>query len=82
MSTKKTSHSPLLTVIATVFGTISLAFGINAILNPYSELSFFELQEYAIGVNPVLINALMTAFGAKLIGASVAAFACAYYGKS
>lgn len=41
----------------------------------------FELQDLASTADPLLISALMTAFGAKLIGASAAIFATAYYGN-
>lgn len=81
MATKKLSQSPLLTILATAFGAISLGFGINSILNPMSEISFFELQDLAATADPILIEALMIAFGAKLIRAALAVFAAAFYGS-
>ncbi|KAE8448452.1 hypothetical protein EG329_009517 [Mollisiaceae sp. DMI_Dod_QoI] len=81
MATTKFSQSTPLLVLATAFGAMSLGFGINSILNPMSELSFFELQDLAATADPILIEALMVAFGAKLIGAALAVFATAYYGS-
>jgi hypothetical protein len=81
MATKKLSQSTLLTILATAFGTMSLGFGINAILNPMSEISFFELQDLAATADPILIEVLMVAFGAKLIGAALAGGATALYGS-
>lgn len=46
-----------------------------------SEVSFFELQDLAATADPVLIDALMIAFGAKLIGSAMAIFATALYGS-
>ncbi|KUJ12750.1 uncharacterized protein LY89DRAFT_191880 [Mollisia scopiformis] len=81
MANTKLSQSPFLSIIATAFGTISLGFGINSILNPMSELSFFELQGLAATADPILIECLMIAFGAKLIGAALAVFATAFFGS-
>lgn len=77
----KLSQSPILTVIATFFATMSLGFGINSIRNPMSELSMFELQDLAVTADPVLIDCLSKSFSVfppRIAGFFVCAFVQQY----
>ncbi len=75
------SHSPLLTSLSSLFATIFVAFGINAIIRPEHALSFFEL--YTSSSTPsetfVIINALMVVYGIRDIFMGIAMYAAAYY---
>lgn len=57
------STSPALRILATVLGTVPIGFGINAFLNPWSALSFFELALPATDSN--VAEALLIVYGAR-----------------
>ena len=77
------SHSPALRIAASVFATIFIGFGINAILNPVSALSFFELA-YPSGAlqgdQRLVVDALSIVYGVRDIFMGVAIYAAAYFG--
>ncbi|KAH8588118.1 hypothetical protein B0O99DRAFT_693858 [Bisporella sp. PMI_857] len=74
------SQNPALLVVASAFGTITIGFGINAILNPLSGLSFFEIPPPAdYATSPVLLNSLMTVYGARDILMGLMVYAGVYF---
>jgi hypothetical protein len=70
----------------TVFGTIWIAFGINALLHPFYALSFFELYLPSSSTSSfeilTLVQALMIIYGARDIVVGVAIYAAAYFGSN
>ena len=77
------SHSPALRIAASVFATIFIGFGINAILNPESALSFFELA-YPGGPlqqdQKLVVDALSIIYGVRDIFMGMAIYTAAYFG--
>lgn len=72
----------VLRLIAGVFGTICIGFGINALYNPQSALSFFGLDYPRNDVaNKVLIDTLLAVYAARDIFEGVVMCAAAYYGN-
>ena len=67
--------------VTAAFGTIGLAFGVNAILNPASALSFFELPMPEGDAERNLVEALMVVYGVRDIFMAVAIYAAAYFGS-
>ncbi|KAL3418867.1 alpha beta hydrolase fold-3 domain protein [Phlyctema vagabunda] len=80
MTTSAVSQSPALLVGASVFGTIFLGFGINAMLRPRAALAFFELGAPASAAEQTLVDALMTVYGARDVFMGLAMYATAYAG--
>lgn len=80
MAPSKLSQSPSLLIIASVFATISVGFGINAILRPDNALEFFEFTALASTADRKLIDGLMIVYGARDIFMGVATYSSAYYG--
>lgn len=83
------SQSQSLRIAGTIFGTIFIAFGLNAILNPLSALSFFEIHpppsSYYSNSNSTadqktLIDSLMIIYGARDIFMGLAIYSAAYFG--
>ncbi|KAK4634483.1 hypothetical protein CLAFUW4_01051 [Fulvia fulva] len=77
------SSTPVLRIAASVLGTIFIAFGANAILNPASALSFFELA-YPDGVlqkdAKLAVDALSIVYGVRDVLMGIAIYAAAYFG--
>ena len=71
----------VLRLVAGVFGTISIAFGFNALYNPQSAVSFFEL-DYPDPYTPhkALIDTLVAAYAVRDIFMGIAMYAAAYFG--
>jgi hypothetical protein len=76
------SQSPVLPIIANVFGTISIGFGINAILRPVSALSFFEFQPPASAADRKLVDDLMVVYGVRDIFWGLVIYIAAHFGNS
>ena len=75
------SQSPVLPIIANVFGTISIGFGINAILRPASALSFFEFQPPTSAADRKLVDSLMVVYGVRDIFWGLVIYIAAYFGN-
>jgi hypothetical protein len=72
------STSSTTRIIATIVGTIPIAFGINAFVNPWHALSFFELSKPTI--NSDVAEALLLVYGARDVFMGLSICATAYYG--
>jgi hypothetical protein len=77
-----TGSSQWLRLAGTVFGTISVGFGINAILRPAHGLTFFELEPPTAAADRRVVDALMAVYGIRDIFMGFAAYVAAYYGHS
>jgi hypothetical protein len=75
------SQSSALSIVANVFGTVSIGFGINAILRPVSALSFFEFQPPASAADSKLVNSLMVVYGVRDIFWGLVIYIAAYFGN-
>ncbi|CAG8971573.1 hypothetical protein HYALB_00009222 [Hymenoscyphus albidus] len=80
MPSKRLSKSNILLIASTAMATISLGFGINAILNPSNALSFFEFDYPTDPPTQKLIDNLMIIYGVCDIFWGIAMYAPAYYG--
>lgn len=67
-------------LISTIFGTIFIAFGINAILRPSNALTFFELPYPSSVSDKVLVDALLAVYGIRDIFMGISIYAAAYFG--
>lgn len=79
-TTSRLSHSPYLRIAASVFGTIFLGFGINAMLRPANALEFFEFEAPASAADKKLVDSLMVIYGARDLFMGLAIHAAAYFG--
>lgn len=80
--TSRIYQSQSLRIAGSVFGTIFIAFGLNAILNPLSALSFFELHPPpSYSTDQTLIDGLMIIYGARDIFMGLAIYSAAYFGN-
>jgi hypothetical protein len=75
------SQSSSLLVAASIFATIFIGFGINAILRPENALEFFEFQALASTADKNLIDGLMIVYGVRDIFMGVALYSAAYFGS-
>ena len=67
---------------SSLFGTIFIAFGVNAIVRPESALSFFELQyPSSLSTHTQLVDALSAVYGVRDIFMGLAIYAMAYLGN-
>lgn len=73
--------STTLRVVSTLFGTIFIAFGINAMPRPESGLSFFEFDFPVSATDRNLVEALMVVYGVRDIFMGLAIYATAYLGN-
>ena len=80
MATSSFSRSSSLRIIASVFATISVGFGINAILRPDNALEFFELKAPASAPDKKLVDILMMVYGVRDIFMGLAIYSAAYFG--
>ncbi|KAF7195569.1 hypothetical protein HII31_03163 [Pseudocercospora fuligena] len=76
------SSSPVLRYISLAFATIFVGFGINAIVNPTSALSFFELSYPTLPDQRKLVDALLFVYGARDIFMGAAIYISALYGNT
>lgn len=80
MATSSFSQSLSLRIAASVFATISVGFGINAILRPLNALTFFEFETPASASDKKLVDNLMVIYGARDIFMGLAIYSAAYFG--
>jgi hypothetical protein len=81
MATSSFSQSPSLRVAASVFATIFLGFGINAMLRPRQALEFFEFEVPASAADKKVVDGLMVIYGARDIFMGLALYSAAYFGN-
>ncbi|RDB15824.1 hypothetical protein Hypma_003688 [Hypsizygus marmoreus] len=79
MATSRFSQSPSLPIAASVFATIFVGFGINAILRPQNALEFFEFEAPAASDKKV-VDGLMIIYGARDIFMGLAIYSATYFG--
>ena len=71
-----------LRLISTVFGTIFIGFGINAVLRPSNALTFFELYPPTEGTaEQSLVDALLIVYGVRDVFMGLAIYATAFFGS-
>lgn len=75
------SQSPILRIASTVFGTIFVGFGLNAILRPENALSFFELDYPTTLAEKTLADKLLIVYGARDVFMGLVVYITAYYGS-
>lgn len=80
MATSSFSQSPSLRIAASVFATIFIGFGINAIIRPGNALKFFEFEAPASILDKKLVDNLMVIYGARDIFMGLAIYSAAYFG--
>ncbi len=80
MATSKLSQSPSLRIAASVFATIFVGFGINAIVRPDNALEFFEFQAPTLASDKKMVDGLMVVYGVRDIFMGLAIYAAAYFG--
>lgn len=82
MSSNNTAKPSWPITASTVFATIFIAAGINAILRPEHALTFFEF-EYPSTLSPAkdVVDALMLVYGIRDIFMGVAMYAAAWHGN-
>ncbi|KXT15146.1 hypothetical protein AC579_7913 [Pseudocercospora musae] len=76
------SSSPVLRYICLAFATIFIGFGINAIVNPTSASSFFELSYPILPDQRKLANTLLFVYGARDVFMGAAIYISALYGNT
>lgn len=77
---RSSSGLPALTIAASVFGTIFVGFGVNAILRPAHALTFFEYATPPAGAaDRQLVDSLMVIYGVRDVFMGAAIYAAAYY---
>jgi hypothetical protein len=81
MSSSKLSQSFPLPIVASVFATIFVGFGINAILSPEHALTFFEMKPPALPADRNLVEALMVVYGARDIFMGLAIYSASLFGS-
>ncbi|KAF4628985.1 hypothetical protein G7Y89_g9165 [Cudoniella acicularis] len=81
-SPSRLSQSLTLRIAASVFATLFIGFGINALLNPTHALTFFEMAPPSSPYDKTVVDALMAVYGVRDIFMGVAIYAAAYYGES
>lgn len=81
MAATRISHSPALHIVATIFATIFVGFGINAILRPLNALEFFEFPAPVSAAERRLVDGLMIIYGVRDIFMGLAIYSAAYLGN-
>ncbi|PWN24745.1 putative integral membrane protein [Jaminaea rosea] len=74
------SQKPFMRHICAGFGSLFIAFGINAMLRPESALSFFELTYPTLASQRKLADVLLAAYGYRDVFMGLSIFAAAYCG--
>lgn len=67
-------------ILANIFGTITLGYGINAILRPYNALEPFQFNALAATADKNFVEGMMIIYGARDIFIGAAIYATAYFG--
>lgn len=80
MATARLSQSPSLLIAATVFATIFVGFGVNAIIRPENALEFFEFKAPALDSDKKVVDGLMAIYGARDIFMGLAIYTVTYFG--
>lgn len=80
MSSPRLSQSSALSIASSVFATIFVGFGINAIIRPDHALTFFEFMPPVAVADKKLVNSLMVVYGARDVFMGVALYAAAWAG--
>jgi hypothetical protein len=75
------SQSPFLNLAASVFATIFVGFGVNAILRPDNALTFFEWEAPTAASDKNLVDNLMVIYGVRDIFMGLAMYSAAYFGN-
>ena len=75
------SQSPFLNLAASVFATIFVGFGVNAILRPDNALTFFEWEAPTAASDKSLVDNLMVIYGVRDIFMGLAMYSAAYFGN-
>lgn len=81
MANSRFSQSPYFRIIASVFATIFLGFGINGILRPRNALEIFEFESPASASDQKLVDSLMVLYGARDVFMGLAIYSAAYFGN-
>lgn len=81
MAGSSLSASPSLRVAASVFATIFVGFGINAMIRPRNALEFFEFEAPVSFADQTVVDGLMVVYGARDIFMGVAIYSAAYWGN-
>lgn len=77
----KHSQSRYLNVIANIFGTIWLGFGVNAMMRPLNAFSVFEFDLPSSAADQKLVASLMVIYGARDLFMGLATYFTAYFGS-
>lgn len=80
MAPSNLSQSPSLRIAASVFATIFVGFGINAMVRPDSALGFFEFQAPTSARDQKMVESLMVVYGVRDMFMGLAIYAAAYFG--
>ncbi|KAL0934901.1 uncharacterized protein CTRU02_209492 [Colletotrichum truncatum] len=70
-----------LTILANIFGTIFIVFGVNAILRPQNALSFFQWSYPVDPTSRELLDRVMIIYGARDIFMGIALYSAAIFGS-
>jgi len=81
MASSRLSDASALRIASSVFATIFVGFGINAIVRPDHALTFFEFAPPAGAADKKLVDSLMVVYGARDIFMGLAMYAAAYVGS-
>ncbi len=76
------SNISALKLIAHAVGALFVGFGINAIINPVSALSFFEFTHPAGPADVQLVNDLLAVYGVRDIFMGLAIFSAGLFGTN
>jgi len=74
------SQSRYLHILANIFGTIWLGFGVNAMLRPRAAFAVFEFDLPSSAADQKLVESLMIIYGARDIFMGLAAYFTAWFG--
>ncbi|EGP91714.1 uncharacterized protein MYCGRDRAFT_90143 [Zymoseptoria tritici IPO323] len=75
------SHSQTMRMIAYTFAVVLTGFGINAMSNPVSALSFFELEYPSLASERKVVDVLLLVYGARDIFMGFMLFVTAFFGS-
>lgn len=76
----KHSQSRYLNIIANIFGTIWIGFGVNAILRPRNAFATFEFDLPSSAADQKLVESLMIICGARILFMGLATYFTAWFG--
>jgi len=74
------SQSPYLRIAASATATITIGFGINALLRPDNALTFFEWEAPTSASAKILVHNLMFIYGVRDIFMGVVIYIATYFG--